>query len=60
MPKRKPFKCKSEAQKKAIRANYARMAKEAKKETQLQENEIPKEGIVKEDGFPEKFPFWQG
>ena len=30
MAKRKPFKCKSEKQKKAIRANYARMAKKAK------------------------------
>lgn len=43
----KKFKCKSEEQKRAIRANYARMAKQEKKQS-----------ANKAEQFPKEFPFW--
>ncbi|MDE6474347.1 MAG: hypothetical protein K2L70_04545 [Clostridia bacterium] len=43
----KKFKCKSEEQKRAIKASYARKAEREKKQI-----------VKKTDQFPKKFPFW--
>lgn len=45
----KHFKCKNEAQKRAIKANYARKAAESK---------TPPTAKSTERKFPDKFPFW--
>lgn len=48
MSKRKKFHCKSEAQKRAIKASYARKAEEKKNQSSEKAT----------DKFPDKFPFW--
>lgn len=48
MSKQKKFHCKSEAQKRAIKASYARKAEEKK-------NQSSEKATNK---FPDKFPFW--
>lgn len=53
--KNKPkFHCKSEAQKRAIAANYARKAAQSKQQLPSQ----PKPAEKSQKQFPDKFPFW--
>lgn len=54
------FRCKSEAQKKAIAANYARMAAQKKRSapSPQQPNPQPQSAVTPKKEFPDKFPFW--
>lgn len=54
------FRCKSEAQKKAISANYARMVAQKKRSvsSRQQPKPQPQSVITPKKEFPDKFPFW--
>ena len=55
--KRQPkFRCKSEAQRKAIAASYAKKA--AQKERSVPSSSQSKNVAASKKGFPDKFPFW--
>ena len=59
--KNKPkFRCKSEAQKRAIAANYARMAAQKKRSapSSQQPKPQPQSSAAPKKEFPDKFPFW--
>ena len=56
--KRKTFKCKNEAQKRAIRANYARKAAANKTSPPVKATESGKPVVNRRSLFPLKFPFW--
>ena len=53
---KKHFTCKSEAQKKAIRASYAKRAAEKKRQQQAQQP-VSEQPTAKPQ-FPDKYPFW--
>lgn len=54
---RKPFKCKSESQKRAIAASYANIAR--KNNQQINSlSPKPENSAVQKKEFPDKFPFW--
>ena len=52
------FRCKSEAQKRAIAANYARMAAQKKRSAPPPQQPKPQSPITPKKEFPDKFPFW--
>lgn len=55
---RKKFHCKSKAQAKAIKANYARRAVQNKQQQLSPAPLQPKPAEVPKKQFPDKFPFW--
>ena len=56
--KQPKFRCKSEAQKRAIAANYARMAAQKKRSAPPPQQPKPQSPITPKKEFPDKFPFW--
>lgn len=52
--KQPKFHCKSEAQKRTIAANYARIAAQNKQQSKPQQQSA----IIPKKEFPDKFPFW--
>ena len=56
--KQPKFRCKSEAQKRAIAANYARMAAQKKHSAPPPQQPKPQSPVTPKKEFPDKFPFW--
>lgn len=56
--KQHKFRCKSESQKSAIAANYARIAAQNKQQSKSQLKLQPKTSVTSKKEFPDKFPFW--
>ena len=56
--KQPKFRCKSEAQKRAIAANYARMAAQKKRSAPPPQQPKPQNSVTPKKEFPDKFPFW--
>ena len=58
--KKSKFKCKSEAQKRAIAANYARKAAQKKRSASPPQQSKPQSqsATTPKKEFPDKFPFW--
>lgn len=56
--KQPKLRCKSEAQKKAVAANYARIAAQNKQQSKSQLKLQPKTSVASKKEFPDKFPFW--